>query len=231
MSYIGIHLDDVNYTSVMDALHKTKRLNANVLQIYMGDKILTTLRKKYTFTKDEINEIKAFIKNNKIKLVIHAILLLNYCRDPNSERNKWGLDNLIYDMNICYKLSGIGVVIHMGSHKTPKINITYDECVKNFVKSLIFVLNNTKKIPIMLETPVNRENMVGGTTEGLAKVYNAIPTEYKKRIKICIDTQHIFASGYNISTGQGIIDYFNNFDKLIGVKKIGVIHLNDSEKE
>ena len=78
MSYIGIHLDDVNYTSVMDALHKTKRLNANVLQIYMGDKILTTLRKKYTFTKDEI---KAFIKNNNIKLVIHAILLLNYCRN------------------------------------------------------------------------------------------------------------------------------------------------------
>lgn len=231
MTNIGIHLDSIHYTSLMDALNKTKKLGANVLQIYMGNKILTTLREKYTFTKDNISEIKTFMKDNNIKLFVHAILRLNYCRDPTSDRNKWGIDNLVYDMNMCYKLSGSGVIIHMGSHKTPKVNITYDECVINFVKSLILVLDQTKKIPIILETPVNRKNIVGGTIEGLSKIYNAIPLKYKKRVKICIDTQHIFASGYNIRTTEGVSEYFDNFNKLIKIKNIALIHLNDSKSE
>ena len=57
-----------------------------------------------------------------MKIVIHAILSLNYCNNPYSPRFKWGLDNLIYDMNIGYQIGAIGVVIHMGTHKTEKLN-------------------------------------------------------------------------------------------------------------
>jgi DNA polymerase/3'-5' exonuclease PolX len=134
-------------------------------------------------------------------------------------------------MNICNKLGGLGVVIHMGTHKTKKINISYDDCTKNFINSLILVLNQTKKIPIILETPVNRPNIIGGTIEKISSLYNSIPIKYKTRIKICIDTQHIFASGYDITTDIGVNDYFDKFDNLIGLKNLVLIHLNDSEKE
>jgi apurinic endonuclease APN1 len=229
--YLGIHLNNNHFTSIIDALKKTLKYGGNVLQIYMGDKNLTTLREKIKLNKDEIKEIKSFIKINNIKLFIHAILRLNYCYDPFSKRYQWGLDNLIYDMNMCNKLGGCGVVIHMGTHKTPKINISYDECIKNFIDSLTIVLNKSKKIPILLETPVNRKNIVGGTLEGMALLYNKIPNEYKKRVKICVDTQHIFVSGYNFRNVNIIKDYFDNFDKLIGIKNLLLIHLNDSQKE
>jgi DNA polymerase beta len=214
--FYGIHLNDIHYTSLMDALNKTVNYKANVLQIYMGNKTLTTLREKYKFTTSEFKEIKTFLKKYNIKLFIHAILSLNFCKDPSSSRNKWGIDNLIYDMNMCYKLGGIGVVIHLGS----KVDVTYDECIINFTNSLVEVLNNTKKIPIILETPVNRKNTVGGTIESLLQIYNNIPKEYIKRIKICIDTQHVFASGFDIKL------YLEQFSK-----NLALIHLNDSEKE
>jgi DNA polymerase beta len=229
--YIGVHLNINYYKSIIDALNDVKKLGGNVLQIYLGNKRLTTLREKIKLKNNEIKEIKSYLKKNNIKLFVHSILTLNYCRDPYSKRNEWGIENLIYDMNLCYKIGGEGVVLHLGTHKTKKINISYNSCIKNFIDSLIIVLNNTKKIPIILETPVNRKNIIGGTIEKLADLYNSIPKNYIKRIKICIDTQHIFASGYNIRNNIGIETYLNNFSKLIGIKNLVLIHLNDSKKE
>ena len=232
--YLGIHLNEYNYKSIIDGLEYTKKIGGKILQVYLGDKRLTTLRKKIKPTKEEIHEIKDFLKQHDMKLVVHAILTLNYCNDPTSMRYRWGLDNLIYDMKLAHKLNAIGVVIHMGTHKTEKLNITYDKCVENFVNSIKFVLDNTKSIkktPIILETPVNRKNIVAGTIEGLAALYNKIPENYRKRIKICIDTQHIFVSGYNLRNVNITEDYLKKVDKLIGVKNIALLHLNDSEKE
>jgi hypothetical protein len=72
---------------------------------------------------------------------------------------------------------------------------------------------------------------MGGTIEKMAELYNSIPIEYKARVKICIDTQHIFVSGYNFREIDIINNYFETFDKLIGLKNLALIHLNDSQKE
>ena len=225
---LGISL---NYENIIEALKETKKLKANVLQIYNGDKRLTTLSKKIKLNNKEIKEIKTFLKENKIKLFIHAILSLNFCNNPHIPRNKWGIDNLIYDLDTCKKINGSGVIIHMGTHKTKKINISYDDCVINFIESLKIVLDNTKKIPILLETPVNRPNIIGGTIEKLANIYNKIPEKYIKRIKICVDTQHIFSSGINLRNLDITKEYFDKIIKLINIKNLELIHLNDSAVE
>ena len=229
--YLGIHIDTPNYKNILDALHITRKKGANIMQIFLGNKTLTTLKEKFRYTSEEIKEFKSYLKRYNMKFVVHAILRLNYCNDPTSKRNLWGLENLIYDMNLCHKLGGIGCVVHMGTFKTKKINITSDQCMTNYVNSLIAVLDQTKKIPIILETPVNRDYVIGGTTEDLGKLFHLIPEKYRKRIKTCIDTQHIFASGYNLRTIDKAEEYFKNYDKNIGIKNIGLIHLNDSAKE
>jgi deoxyribonuclease-4 len=205
--YLGVHLDNNNYKSIIDALNIVKNLNGNVLQIFLGSKYLTSLKEKIILTQDEINEIKLLVKEYNIKLFVHSILSLNYCKDPFSKRNEWGIDNLVYDMNLCYKIGGEGVVLHLGTHQTKKMNITYDKCQINFINSIQMVLDKTKKIPIILETPVNRKFIIAGTIEKLAELYNTIPNNYKKRVKLCIDTQHIFASGSNIRTENELKKY------------------------
>ena len=231
IQYIGISLSNKYYKTILEALKETKKLGGNILQIYLGNNVLTTLREKYRLDdeNDEARIIKEYLKTHNMKIVIHAILTLNFCNDPNHPRNKWGIENLVYDMNLCQKIGGIGCVIHMGRNKTPKINITPDQCITNFVNSLIEVLNQTKKVAILLETPVQQNNIVGGTLEGFAKLFNSVPSKYQSRVKVCIDTCHIFSSGYDIKTKTGAEEYFVLFDKLIGLKNIYLIHLNDSK--
>ena len=225
--------NDYNLKYIIKMIEKTKKIGANVFQMFLGNKSLTTLRQKYYLSNEDITVVKSLLKKYKIKLIIHSLLSLNYCNDPKSPRNQWGIENLVYDMNLCEKLGGIGCIIHMGTRKTKKININVDQCIKNYIKSLITVFKKTtsKKIPIILETPVNRENIVGGTIEEFAKLYNLIPKLYKYRIKICVDTQHIFSSGYNINTLEGAKKYFEKFNTYINIKNIKVIHLNDSKVE
>jgi len=229
--FIGVYISTSHFNNLLEAFEKTKELGANVLQVYLGDNVLTTLSKKLKPTLDEIRICKEFIKTNKLKFFVHSILSLNFCKDPLNKRNEWGITNIVYDMNLCYKLGGEGVVVHMGTYKTDSLDISYAKGVDNFVKSLILILDQTKKIPLILETPVNKKYKIGSTIENLFKIYYKIPIKYRKRIKFCIDTQHIFASGYNISSIEGISYYFEHFDKLIGIKKIALIHLNDSYKE
>jgi apurinic endonuclease APN1 len=221
---LGITLNDTNYNNLNDIINIIKNLNVNNIQIYLGDKRLTTLRKKIKPTINEIHKIKNYIQKHNINLFVHSILTLNYCKDPNSLRNKWGIDNLIYDMNLCNKINGKGCIIHTGSF------INENECFKNFIKSIIIVLKKTKKIPIILETPVDKPTRIGGNLEEYAKIYNNIPKKYIDRVKCCIDTQHLFASGYNFRNINEIKNYFEKFDKYIGLKNLVLIHLNDSDK-
>ena len=233
---IGVHIENNYYKNILDALKYVKKIKGNALQIFLGSKILSTLREKYYPSEKEINIIKKYINKNNIKLYIHSIFLLNFCSDPNSNRYKWGIDNLIYDMNLCNKLGGIGCVIHLGTYKTKKFNYTINEGTNNFINSMKKVLDECSNDSIIIiETMPARKNMLGGTIEKLAKVYNKIDkkigVKYKNKIKICVDTAHIFVSGYNINKIEETKNYFNKFDKLIGLSNLELIHLNDSEKE
>lgn len=229
--YIGAYISTSHFSNLLNALEITKKIGANVLQIYMGDSVYTSLSKKLKMNKEEIKICKKYINNNKFKFFIHSILSLNFCKDPFHKRNEWQIINIIYDMNLCYSLGGEGVVLHLGTYKTDKLDLSYEEGINNFIQSLILVLDKTKKIPIILETPVNKNYRIGSTIENLSEIYHKIPLSYRDRIKICIDTQHIFASGYNIRSKEGMKNYFLIFDKLIGIKNLALIHLNDSDKE
>ena len=222
----GIHIGD--YHNLVHHIKETHKLKCHALQIFLGNKTLTTLSEKYKPSKEEIKEIKDLLKKYKIDLYCHAILTLNYCNDPESKRNMWGLTNLIYDMNLLYQLGGKACVIHVGHYKTKKIDITKNDCYINFVNSLKYVIDHTKKINIYIETPATLKNTICSNLEELSQLYNQIPAFYQKRIKICIDTCHIFVAGYNISTTMGAKEYFHKFNKLIGLKNLKLIHLNDS---
>ena len=228
---IGCHINHPK--SILDALNITVKSGGNILQIFFGDNVLTTLSKKIKLSTSEIKEIKSYMKTNDIKLVVHSILSLNFCKDPFYKRNTWGVENLIYDLNLCAKLGGIGCVIHLGTYKTKnrKMDISYEECTKNFVNSIKYVLDNTKRGKIIIETSVNKEGGLAGTVEGLAELFAKIPAPYKKRVGICIDTAHIFLGGYDIRRADIIEKYFRDFDSLIGMKYLTLVHINDSEKE
>jgi deoxyribonuclease IV len=224
---IGIHNDD--YLNIEKAIQKVIHLKINCLQIFLGSKSLTTLSEKWKPSKIEIKNIKEKLTKYKIHLFIHGMLRINFCNDPSQKRYYWGLQNLIYDMKLGNQLGAKGVVIHAGHLKTKFYDISKKKCINHFIQSLVYVLDNTQKINIYLETPATQNNTFFSSLEELANLFKQIPKKYQTRIGICIDTCHIFVNGYNISTKQGVIDYFNKFEKLIGLKHLKLIHINDSK--
>jgi len=225
MNY-GIHVNDPN--NIIESIQKAIKLKCSNIQIFLGDKIKTTLKYKHFFSKEEISNIKNILKENNINLYVHGLLTLNFCNDPKHKRYQWGLDNLIYDINMGQKLGVKGITIHAGRYITKRYEILPKECYKNYIDSLIYVLEHTKSIPIFIETPATKKNTIINSIEEFSDLYNLIPKKYKKRVKICIDTCHIFVSDYNISHKEGVIEYFSKFDELIGLKNVKLIHLNDS---
>ena len=218
--------------SIIDTLKKTKKIGGNSLQIYFGESCSSSMKTKLKPTSQEAKEIKEFIKKNDFTFFIHGILLLNMSNPHTEPRFKWGVDNLIYDLQQGSKLDAKGVVIHMGKMKTTKLSLSAKEANQNFINTINYVISQTpKKIKVIIETDINHENRIGGTIEEFAELFNAINEVNPERIGCCVDTAHIFAAGYPIHTVDGVKDYFNKFDELIGFKYLDLIHLNDSAAE
>ena len=225
-----------HYAYLLSCFKKVKKDGWRAVQIYFGDKRKTTLRYKYQLTSDEISDLRRYLIDSDLLLVIHSILPLNFCNPPESMKFRWGLDNLIFDILQSIKMGGYGVVLHLGRIKTTKIDITIEEGVRNYIKSLVYVIDKVKSktnrpFKIIIETNNRQNNTIGGTVEEIAELYHKIPKNYAKYIFFCIDLQHIFSGGYNIRDVAIAKQYFSSFERLVGKNKIKLIHLDDSRSQ
>jgi apurinic endonuclease APN1 len=228
--------------SILDAMKYTVSLGASATQIFLGSNQSSSLKSKQSITKQDKDEIKKYIKTHNLYVSIHAIYLLNFCSfPPTSGRIKYAHENLIYDMNVGEQIGARCVVLHIGVKKDLDCEIAY----QNMAHNVLHILNKTKlsapNIRLLLETPAGSGTQIATTTPELAELYNLIlkhsveyglsTKEVKRRLGFCIDTAHIFSSGYAIRMSEGMNKYLDEFDKLIGLNKVGLIHLNDSKAD
>jgi apurinic endonuclease APN1 len=139
------------------------------------------------------------------------------------------LKSIQYELEIIDKLDckEKGCVLHIGS--TGKLST--DEGLKKVAESINKIdFSNIKKSKLILETMVGRGGVLGRSFNELKYVYDNV--NEKRCIGFCIDTCHIFSEGlYDIRKKDNILLMFNDFDKIIGLDKLSLIHLNDSKTE
>jgi deoxyribonuclease-4 len=188
-------------------------------------------------TEEQIAETKRYIFLNDVTLFCHGQYLLNFIREGTTIQ--WARKSLIDDLRtlnkIAFNQSNTGVVIHLGKNVTKDSNI---QCIKNFTDNIRNVIDNTMdcNVKIILETSTK--------TKGPSDIFHKIETFgelkksiekdlgkelFKKRIGFCIDTCHIFASGYNIKTKESFDEFMSLWDTHIGIEHITLFHLNDSK--
>ena len=223
MLYLGPHYSIAK--GVINAIKDVQEMDGTAMQIFTGSPQSLELGKLFSESDEYLEEIKKFIEKNNFPVFIHAKYLLNFAK-PLIPKNKIFLVRYTQDLNISVKMGMRGVVLHFG---TASNGMDKEEARKNMVKSLISCLDHAdkKSVPI-LETSSGEGNYIGRTIEGIRDMYKALPTKYQKRIKFCVDTCHIFVSGYPIQRPGGWNNYVKMFEKEIGKNKITVIHLNDS---
>lgn len=217
--YYGTHLSkSKGLTSVLDTL---RSFNLKVCQIFTKSPQSAKAVKTKLDPVEKIG-IDAEIKKHGYRIYIHSQYILNLCRSDLT----YAVPSIISDFD--YLDTTIGVVIHMGKDTQ---NLGKDLAFNNMKNNILKILSHisgTNKY-LILETSVKSKNDSCSfySIEGLANLYIAL--EKHQNIKFCIDTCHIFASGYNVSNLKLFNEYISKFDKLIGKDNIILFHLNDSK--
>ena len=192
---------------------------------------------KSKFTEEDCNNVKKYIEENNIFLVVHGQYLINFIKIDNN----WAIQSVVDDIKMLNKMTPdnkkkkTGVIIHMGKNVNKE---SIDRCIENFYKNVKKVIEETKEceVKLILETSTKAKNgndiFYNIETFGKLKEYlkNNLTDEEYKRIGYCVDTAHIFASGYDISTKETFENFMSLWDHHIGINEITLFHLNDSKE-
>lgn len=236
MPKVGAHVSAA--ISLDLSFERAEKIGAEVTQIF-----ITSPRQWATTTHDEAeieNYKKAQEKSQIGPNFIHGPYLINL-GTSNSEHLQKSIDSLTYHMQMAQKLGMNGVIFHMGSHKDRQFEDVFEQVVGSLEKILdssrdartVYIdkleTNYSSFFPyLILENPVASGGNIGSNFQDLGKILKAVGDS---RLKVCLDTQHAFASGYDLKTKLGINDVLEEFEEEIGLEKLIVIHANDSKVE
>lgn len=161
---------------------------------------------------------------HKIPVFIRSGEYLNIATsDPELvRRNQQYLTEDYFDAII---LGADGLVVRPGSHLKYKPQSALNTATKNLATLLAGL--RTVPTPIIVETSAGSGTSIGSTFEELGQLLSGLRDP--RRVKICLDTSNVFSAGYDISTEDGLEKTLEEFDKHIGLKQLGCIHLNDSD--
>lgn len=156
-------------------------------------------------------------------IVVHAPYIINIANTTKPEVFQLGVDFLQNEIERTQALGAKDIVLHPGSH----VGAGADKGIEQIIKGLNEVLTHDNDVRIALETMAGKGSEVGRSFEEIARIIDSVT--HNDRLSICFDTCHTHDAGYNIKEDfDGVL---NHFDKVIGLDRIKVVHVNDSKNE
>ncbi|HLL60453.1 MAG TPA: deoxyribonuclease IV, partial [Candidatus Nitrosocosmicus sp.] len=247
---IGAHASAAG--GIIRALDRAHNIGAEAVQLFI------TSPRSYRITEysdEQIEEFNRVYKEKNFKgLFFHCIYLLNLAA-PSDSLYQLSIKSLIYYLQIGDKLGAVGTIVHLGSWGVASSNVA-DSAIPAFSQSSLktpvgspsagmspTTFGNFNRliaaIKIILEmTPKSQYFIIENTAAGGGRIgANLVELEaiYKavndSRVKFCIDTQHLYASGVDTSNFQVFSNWLSEFDRRIGIDNIICLHANDSKTE
>lgn len=205
-----------------------QEIGCNIFQIFLGAPTRILSKEK---AKAELIKFGKELTKRNLTMVIHGSYTINLCHPKGTIKYKASLKSLVQDLDASAVIGDgcLGVIIHMGKN-VAEIKQSIDDAIDNYVAGIKDALGLTDpNTRIILETGASQGTEVASDIDGMAEIYWKLDREDRKRIYFCIDTCHIWASGYDISSMAGVKKYFKEFNEKIGIKKIICVHFNDSK--
>ncbi len=220
---IGAHVSAA--VSLDLSFERAQKIEAEATQIFVSPPQQWL---KVAHTDQIIEKYKAAQKETGIgPNFIHGTYLVNLATLIPEHYLK-SIDWLNYAMEMAQKLEVEGVIFHLGSHKGKGFEGASSQIAKALATILKQAPSNQGNKPYLI-----LENCAGGG--GSIGKFEELGYLIKKvnnpRLRICLDTQHAFAAGYDLRTKDSLNDVLNQFDKEIGLDNLVVIHANDSKPD
>ena len=178
-------------------------------------------------TQDDIKKFIEQQKNSNIKIVVaHASYLINVGSSTKAVAEK-SVAALIEELQRCDMLHIPYLVLHPGSIKSNDEQSSLTHIAQNI--NIALQQANPQHVTLLLETMAGQGSIIGHSFEQIATILSHVKN--KKHMGVCVDTCHIFAAGYKFDTPSDYKKLWQEFDQIIGLKKLKVFHVNDSKKE
>ncbi len=205
------------------AVARAKEIGCNSLQIFVKNPRGWRAR---NLTDEEVNKFKQKLSEfNFSPLVVHATYLINLA-SPKEDLWEKSIDGLITDYSRSGRIGADYLVVHPGSHTGDGL----EDGIKRISKAINDVLAQVENgTLLLLENVAGAGSSIGASFEQLQQILDNIVN--KERVGICLDTCHAFAAGYDLHTKSGLDKMLTQFDEIIGLDKLRVIHLNDSRHD
>jgi deoxyribonuclease-4 len=156
----------------------------------------------------------------------HDSYLINLA-SPSESLWKQSLDAFVVEIERAEALGLVGLVIHPGS----RVDSSEEEGLRRIILALDEAFNQTRhaKVQIWLETTAGQGSSLGHRFEHLRAILDGVKERH--RLGICIDSCHVFAAGYPLSSVEDYQATLAQFDAIVGLDWVRAFHLNDSKRE
>jgi deoxyribonuclease-4 len=174
------------------------------------------------YGEDDYDVFRAALQDSPIKAVlIHAVYLLN-CASEDKEIRQKSLASLIQSLRVGDGIGAAGVVLHPGSAKQGDVAAA----IKRAGKVIGEALAESEHCQLHLEDTAGAGGTLGRSFDELARLLEAAGGH--DRIGVCLDSCHLYASGYDVSTAERLSETLEECDRAVGLGRLHSLHLNDS---
>jgi len=217
---LGAHMSIAGGVNL--AIERARSIDCTAMQIFVKNNMQWFVR---PLTPDEI---RTFLEHQQrselLSIFAHANYLINLAA-TNGKFHANSIRSLSEELVRADQLELPFLVLHPGAH----LGAGEEAGLEKIVESIDRVFSSLPKIKtrIALETTAGQGSCLGNKFEHLAYIISRV--REPERLCVCLDTAHVFASGYDIGGESSVRKTFREFDRVLGLDRLVAIHLNDSK--
>jgi deoxyribonuclease-4 len=218
MVHFGFHVSIAG--GVDKAVDRAKAMGCDVFQIFSRN---PRVWRSKPLSPEEADNFRWKFKESGLHLAVDHMPYLPNLASPKEDVYQKSIDILAEELVRCHELSMPYLVTHLGSH----LGAGFEQGsirIVGAVEKAFFMTDN--EVMLLLENTAGTRNSMGGRFEDLAVIIDALG-QNARRVGVCLDTCHLFASGYELRDPEGLRTTLENFESTIGLKRLKLVHLND----
>lgn len=220
---IGSHVSMGGKEMLLQASKEAASYRASTFLIYTG---APQNSKRKPIEQYNIELAYSHMKQHGISnIVVHAPFLINLANTKKKDVFDFGVDFLKDEIERTASLRSEQLVLHPGSHIGAGTEAGINQIILGLNK--VFEDRSHSQVQVSLETMAGKGTECGRSFEEIAKIIDGV--HYNEKLSVCLDTCHIHDAGYDIVNDfDGVLE---EFDKVIGLGRLKVLHINDSKNE
>jgi deoxyribonuclease IV len=214
---IGAHVSTGGGLS--KAIERAEEARCDAIQIFNQS---PRMWRPTRYSDEDFAAFREALEASRVRSVaIHMIYLINPAAKDREMRKK-SLDSLTHALRVGDGIGAIGVVVHPGALKDD----TRTNARKRAISLIKEALARSETCPIIYENTAGSPQLLGRDFDETAELIDK--TGGTKRLGLCIDSCHLFATGYDIRTPEGVGALADEIDAKVGLKQLKLLHVNDA---